>query len=602
MLMLLSTVLAQGFTDGAVPDMNAQLFRPSIDSLTTLWTDQSLMAADSHTMARAMLHYVNDPVVYLGEDGERTELVGGVTQLNLTAAHSRDRLRLGVDLPLFLRSNGTLGGETGLGDIGLEARYTLLDRRGGGLGVAPIVRINLPTTTIDAPVGSGGFGYEVGMILDKELGDNTVLAVNVGTKGVPEVQLENVQWGDQLFLRGGIGHALSEDAGLHIDVASHLRYGEFSNPAARPTEGLLGGWARVGDSVVVRGAIGTGLNGGIGAPKYRVVLGLGWEPVVEGDRDRDGLLDGSDACVDVPEDLDGYQDDDGCPDATPVTIRVVNKNGDSVDGATWTVGEATGASGDSVELEAGPVGVTASHVDYRPASKEAKVKAGGPQTITIRMDLIPGTLMVMAVDSDGNAVEDAIWRAHGTDITRVPAGESYELDHGDYVIVVTAAGYRPIKQKVTIEKETEARVELSLEPSKAKITEQRVELEEKVFFEVNEAIIKGESFGLLDDVAAILDAHPELTRIRIEGHTDSDGPDDANMDLSQRRAQAVVDYLTGKGIDPARLEASGYGETKPLVPNSNPANKAKNRRVELHVAERSSGPTLEQPKGGKTTP
>lgn len=602
MLLMLSTVLAQEVTDGAVPAMNAQLFRPSIDSFTTLWTDQSLMAADQYTMARAMLHYVNDPVVYLGEDGSRTELVSGLTQLNLAAAHSRNKLRLGIDLPLFLRSNGTLGGETGLGDIGLEARYTLLDRRGGGLGLAPIVRINLPTTTIGAPVGNSGFGYEVGLIVDKELGDNTVLAVNVGTKGVPEIQLENVQWGDQLFIRGGVGHAFSEDAGVHIDVASHMRYGEFSNPAARPAEALVGGWARVGDSLVLRAGAGTGLNGGIGAPKYRVVLGLGWEPAVEGDRDLDGILDGSDACVDIPEDMDGYQDDDGCPEATPVTIQLVDKNGDSVEGATWTLGDATGASGDSLELETGPIGITASHEDYLPASKEAKVKDGGPQTIKVKMDLIPGNLLVKAVDTEGNDVADAIWRAHGTDITEVPAGESYELDHGDYIIVVTATGYKPVKQKVTIEKETEAVVELEMELSKAKVTKERVELEEKVFFEVNEAIIKGESFGLLDDVAAILDAHPELTKIRIEGHTDNDGEDDFNMDLSQRRAQAVVDYLVGKGIDPSRLEATGYGETKPLVPNSSPVNKAKNRRVEIHVAERSDGPPLEQPKGGKKTP
>jgi outer membrane protein OmpA-like peptidoglycan-associated protein len=585
MLLLLSSVFAQNVTDAAVPVMNAQLFRPSIDSKSTLWTDQTLAAGDRYTMARAIVHYANDPLVYVAKNGDRTELVSGIWQLNLSAAHTRGKLRLGADLPVYLRTNGSLGGETGLGDIGLEARYSLLDRRTAFFGVAPIVRVNLPTTTVDAPLGNGSFGYEVGLAADKELGSSTVFAVNIGTRGIPEVALENVEWGDQLFLRAGIGHELTEDAGLSVDFARFMTYGQFSNPAANPSEVLLGGWKRLDSGLTLRAGVGTAVNGGVGAAKYRVVFGLGYEPATEGDSDMDGILDGKDACPQDPEDFDGYMDEDGCPEATPVTVVLINKRDEQVTGGTWTLGDATGATGDQLELEAGKYSVTASHEDYKPAALDATVPDGGPHTVTVNMDLIPGTLLVKAVDNEGNIVADATWRAADTNISDIAAGSSYELDHGDYVIVVTASGYRPVKEKVTVEKDSEAVVQLEMVPSKAKVTKERIVIEEKVFFEVDKDIIKPESYGLLDDVAGIMVAHPELTLVRVEGHTDSDGSDDSNMDLSQRRAQAVTDYLVGKGVEPGRLKAVGYGESKPLG-----TNKAKNRRVELHVAERSDGP------------
>ena len=80
--------------------------------------------------------------------------------------------------------------------------------------------------------------------------------------------------------------------------------------------------------------------------------------------------------------------------------------------------------------------------------------------------------------------------------------------------------------------------------------------------------------------------NPELTSIRIEGHTDSDGPDGYNMKLSQRRAEAVVAHLAGGGVSAERLEAVGYGETEPIDTNKTPEGKAANRRVEFTILER----------------
>lgn len=102
-----------------------------------------------------------------------------------------------------------------------------------------------------------------------------------------------------------------------------------------------------------------------------------------------------------------------------------------------------------------------------------------------------------------------------------------------------------------------------------------------ITFDVNKADIKPEAYGTLKDIATVLKENPDV-RIKIVGHTDSDGKDDLNLDLSARRALAVKSELAKTfGIDASRMETEGAGETQALAPNDSPENKAKNRRVEL---------------------
>ena len=101
-----------------------------------------------------------------------------------------------------------------------------------------------------------------------------------------------------------------------------------------------------------------------------------------------------------------------------------------------------------------------------------------------------------------------------------------------------------------------------------------------ITFEVAKATIRPESFGALNEVVALMNSDASL-KFEIGGHTDSDGDDASNLRLSQQRADAVKERLISMGIDGARLTAKGYGETKPLVTNDSPENKANNRRVEF---------------------
>ncbi|HRO18004.1 MAG TPA: OmpA family protein, partial [Ferruginibacter sp.] len=103
-----------------------------------------------------------------------------------------------------------------------------------------------------------------------------------------------------------------------------------------------------------------------------------------------------------------------------------------------------------------------------------------------------------------------------------------------------------------------------------------------VFFSTGSAKLMAKSNKSLDEVAALMKADESL-QMQIDGHTDSQGSDELNQALSEKRANAVKDYLISKGIIASRLNATGYGETKPIADNKTAAGRAKNRRTEMTV-------------------
>ncbi len=128
-------------------------------------------------------------------------------------------------------------------------------------------------------------------------------------------------------------------------------------------------------------------------------------------------------------------------------------------------------------------------------------------------------------------------------------------------------------------------VTLRLERTKNENLADRLKNEGKVdlygiYFDTDKATLKPESEGTLNQVLGLLKGNAAL-RLEIGGHTDSQAGDSYNLDLSKRRAQSVVKWLTDKGIAPARLAAEGFGETRPVADNETAAGRALNRRVEI---------------------
>lgn len=104
-----------------------------------------------------------------------------------------------------------------------------------------------------------------------------------------------------------------------------------------------------------------------------------------------------------------------------------------------------------------------------------------------------------------------------------------------------------------------------------------------ITFGVDEAQLRPEFTNVLDGVAMVLDEY-EKTLIEVAGHTDSTGSEAYNQQLSERRAEAVANYLRTKGIQPLRILSRGYGEEYPVADNSTAAGRQLNRRVELTLS------------------
>ena len=148
-----------------------------------------------------------------------------------------------------------------------------------------------------------------------------------------------------------------------------------------------------------------------------------------------------------------------------------------------------------------------------------------------------------------------------------------------------AAAEKAAAEKAAADKAAAERL-ATQETAHIRLTKEKIELLQAVQFETGQDVIRPESEGLLRDVAALLASHPDITKVRVEGHTDSVGPVDLNIRLSDQRARAVQRWLVEKGhVEGARLEAQGFGPQRPVAPNTTREGRAQNRRVEFKIVE-----------------
>ncbi len=106
---------------------------------------------------------------------------------------------------------------------------------------------------------------------------------------------------------------------------------------------------------------------------------------------------------------------------------------------------------------------------------------------------------------------------------------------------------------------------------------------QKIHFEFNKSMIRPNSYGILDTIAKTIEIRPDITHVRVVGHTDSIGSDNYNQRLSEKRSKAVYDYLVNKGVPTGRMAQFGKGETEPIDTNDTDEGRAKNRRVQFDI-------------------
>jgi OOP family OmpA-OmpF porin len=610
------------------PDYDAQLYRTPVDAEQSMWVDDSSAAPDGYVAAKLVTGYMTSPLVFVYDDGERVALVKDALSINAIAAASFKRIRLGLDIPMYAVATSDLTSGGGLGDIALDLKGTVLPRAEFPVGLALAARLKFPTGSLSVPLTAPNTGWEVEAIVDRKFGP-LLVALNVGQRGSPKTSLGNVELNDQLFLRLGAGYAISESAGASLDLNSSFNWGSFGAVASTPVEAMAGGYGRVGTTpIVLRGGLGTGLSRGIGAPSFRGVLSVGFEPIKDRDSDKDGLLDRKDQCPTEAEDVDSFRDDDGCPDPdndadgivdlsdtcrdaaedkdeykdtdgcpdpnTEVHIRFLDPEKKPVPGAQAVLGgyfdgrevRETGDDDFIVELPPGSYTWTAKADQFLPGRGSITVIGGKPQAfdLTIEPDLPPGELQIRVLAPNKKPISAATLSIDTGSPEPTDAGEMFVvLPAKTFVVTARAEGFAPKTQSVDIIPGGHVDVVLELMPSKVKVTKEKLDIKDKVFFELGIATIKAESFPLLDEISRILLDRPDIVKMRIEGHTDSQGDDASNLRLSQDRAASVRQYFIDKGVTGDRLSAIGFGETKPIDMGKGARAHERNRRVEFFI-------------------
>jgi OmpA-OmpF porin, OOP family len=251
------------------------------------------------------------------------------------------------------------------------------------------------------------------------------------------------------------------------------------------------------------------------------------------DRDGDGIPDAVDKCPDIPEDIDGFEDEDGCPE---------EKNLDSD-------GDGIPDKDDKCPLQ--------------PEDKDGFQDEDGCPDPDNDMD---GVLdLVDACPNDPGPASN-----NGCPIKdRDGDGVTDDIDQCPDVPGPAPTG---CPKKVLVVK-----------------TGTQIQIKEQINFETNKAKIKGAlSFEIIAQVAAVMKSNPEM-KVIIEGHTDDVGDAAHNLKLSDGRANAVRDSLIERGVDAARMEAIGYGQSKPIGSNKTKKGRAANRRVEFNIVQDKPG-------------
>jgi outer membrane protein OmpA-like peptidoglycan-associated protein len=157
-------------------------------------------------------------------------------------------------------------------------------------------------------------------------------------------------------------------------------------------------------------------------------------------------------------------------------------------------------------------------------------------------------------------------------------------------ITVDGTGYLPSVTELEVKPREDVRAQISLHKRPAQpnvvVTPNELKLKKQVHFQHDSAEILPDSMAIVEEIADVLKKRQEIRVVELQGHTDNTGSQPYNQRLSQQRAEAVVQALERLGVEQGRLVPKGYGQDKPLVPNTSDANKAKNRRVQLMITER----------------
>ena len=388
-------------------DVNAQLFRPAIDSRYFLWVNETGLAKDNALHFKGVLSYSYRPLVYTGYDGSQIDFLHSVSQLDLLGRYVYGDIRFGVNLPLFAYIQGeSPAGEnisqSGIGDVLFDLKYRYPEGK-LPIGIAFALRSTLPTSGSTAPVVSSKPVAEAELMLDKKIKD-IQFVLNIGHRYQQDFSYELAQFGSQLFYRGGLSYSFRPNIGISTEFVGAYLY-EPADGDPRSQEFMLSSWGKQSD-LFIQGGVGIGLGKGIGTPAWRAMVGVQYSPIAQPkDCDKDGILDKDDQCPNTPEDIDGVEDEDGCVDATWMRVVFVDQYGRRVPQKAWNDGSIERFSDTPFQYKEASLELKANLEGFQPVRESIVVPQGKPQTLIV--PVIQDQVRVQVSPKDAQGMLDA---------------------------------------------------------------------------------------------------------------------------------------------------------------------------------------------------
>jgi OmpA-OmpF porin, OOP family len=525
---------------------------------------------------RIGIDWAHKPLVQYDEDGDELDVlisdqVYGHLGLGLMLV---DRLRLSVNLPILLSQssddvdiNGvtfSANEGTAVGDLRISADVRLAGEYGDPITLALGVQLHAPTGDRDAFAGDGKVRFVPRLMI---AGDISLFAysVRVGFNYRPQDEgFGEIATGSELGFVATAGVRVADGMlliGPELWGSTVVSDSEAAfTTESTPFELAFGAHLKVGGFMLGAGA-GPGLNRGLGAPAVRVLGTIGYVPDAS-DRDKDGILDGDDACPDIP----GPENDDpklhGCPDRDHDKIIDPEDACPDVAGPPNSDPTKHGCPLPNDRDGDGIIDDEDACPDVPGVRNPDPEKNGCPP------------------DRDGDGIiddEDACPDVPGVRHPDPKKNGCPSDRDGDEIIddedacpdVPGPRNEDPAKNGCPL----------------ARVEEGQIKIMERIEFEFDSAKLVASSEPVLEAVLEILDEHPEITDVLVEGHTDNVGKPKYNKKLSDKRAAAVAKWLTDHGISADRMRSVGIGMDRPLASNDDEVGRQKNRRVEFHIKE-----------------
>lgn len=563
-------------------DFSVERYRLAADKLGILTAESADIPYRGYWDLSAWFGYANDPLVlYRLEGGERVrqgalvhERLGGELGLSY-AVHARLQVFAALGLigntdrpstnPAVVGQLDDISGFA-LGDTRVGLKAQLLK---GGLNVAILGEGIIGTGGGEAYRGERDWALSPALLASFGAGPLR-FSFNLGYIMRKQSTLADLIVDDELFGRAAVALGVGPEQALELQAGVQLGSAKdefFSRVSSDPAELLFGLAYNLGRTQRAQlfATGGVGLNEGFGTPDWRALGGIRFGASLaevatkSNDTDGDGISDANDACVNDKEDADKFEDADGCPEADndkdgfldgadkcPNEAETVNQFAD--DDGCPDIGDR---DGDGLADDTDKCPDEAEDLDGFEDDNgcpDLDNDKDGVADTTDKCPLEPGPVENNGcpdTDGDGDGVVDRL--------DNCPAEAGTKENQGCKA-----------KQQVVI-------------------TDTGLQILDIVYFKTNSDVILKKSYPLLNNVAAVITAQTRIAKIRVEGHTDSQGDDDSNLDLSQRRADSVKAYLIERGVAADRLQGQGFGETMPVDSNDTKAGRAKNRRVEFKI-------------------